>query len=150
MKKIVSLVLFSFCALLATGCVNTSLTSDVDPGVDLSSMNKFYVQKFSSDNRGIEVMIADRLNAMGKQASYGEEETPSEPVDVVVTYQDKWMWDITMYMLELSMDLRHPETNYKMATGKSYRTSLARKSPEEMVKEVLEKIFAAPAEGEGK
>ncbi len=99
-------------------------------------------------NRGIEAMIAAELNAMGKTATSGAAAKPVSPVDAVVTYQDKWMWDITMYMLELTIDLRSPETNYKFATGRSFRTSLARKSPEEMVAEVLGEIFSTESSGE--
>jgi hypothetical protein len=51
------------------------------------------------------------------------------------------MWDITMYMLELNVEIRDPRTDYILATGKSSRTSLARKSPEEMVEEVIGEIF---------
>jgi len=51
------------------------------------------------------------------------------------------MWDITMYMLELTITLRNPTNNFPMATGNSYHTSLTRKSPAEMVEEVLTNIF---------
>ena len=86
-------------------------------------------------------MIANELNSMGYQATSGVEQTSPIPVDAIVTYRDKWMWDITMYMLELNIDLRDPKTNYSFASGRSYRTSLARKSPEEMTEEVLVKIL---------
>ena len=62
-------------------------------------------------------------------------------VDSVVTYVDKWMWDITLYMLELTVTLREPINNQPLAVGNSYHTSLTRKSPEEMVDEVLGNIF---------
>ncbi|MDP2279487.1 MAG: hypothetical protein Q8K51_14830, partial [Nitrospirota bacterium] len=50
-------------------------------------------------------------------------------------------WDITMFMLELTITLRNPTNNFPMAVGNSYHTSLTRKSPEEMVEEVLTNIF---------
>lgn len=86
-------------------------------------------------------IIAAKLTNMGFEASSGTDSTPAKPVQAIVMYQDKWMWDLTMYMLELNIDFRDPETNYKFATGRSYRTSLARKSPEEMVEEVLNNMF---------
>jgi len=58
-----------------------------------------------------------------------------------VTYVDKWMWDITMYLLELTITIRDPQTDYPLANGNSYHTSLTRKSPPEMVDEVLGNIF---------
>jgi hypothetical protein len=62
-------------------------------------------------------------------------------VDALVTYKDKWMWDITMYMLELTITIRDPQNDYPLATGNSFHTSLTRKSPTEMVDEVVENIF---------
>jgi hypothetical protein len=62
-------------------------------------------------------------------------------VDAIVTYVDKWFWDITMYMLELTITLRDPKTDFPLATGNSYHTSMTRKSPEGMVDEVLTNIF---------
>ena len=147
MKRLLNLMQAGLVLALTVGCVNTELTSDIDPSADLVGLDTFYVAKFGPDNRGIEAMIAAEQNAMGKTATSGVDPKPPSPVDAVVTYEDKWMWDITMYMLELSIDLRDPETNYKFATGRSYRTSLARKSPEEMVAEVLGEMFGVATEG---
>lgn len=125
-----------------SGCVNTSLTSEIDPSIQLSDLNSFYVVHQPRDKRSIDQLIAKELTTLGKDATFGGTgPNPEKPVDAVITYEDKWMWDITMYLLELNIELRDPQTNYKFGNGKSYRTSLARKSPEEMVKEVLNKIF---------
>jgi len=148
MKRVIRFIQVGSVIALLSGCVSTSLTSDIDPSADLTSLQNFYVVKFESDGRGVEEKIAAELNAMGKNATSGTEPKSPSPVDAVVTYQDKWMWDMTMYMLELSIDFRDPETNYPFATGRSYRTSLARKSPEEMAKEVLGKIFEGQSSGE--
>ena len=147
MEKTLRILLVGFALVTLAGCVNTELVADIDPSADLTGLETFYVAKFDPDERGIEAIIAAELNRMGKTATSGLSPTPPSPVDAVVTYQDKWMWDITMYMIELSIDLRDPETNYKFATGRSYRTSLARKSPEEMAAEVLGEIFGVPVEG---
>jgi hypothetical protein len=47
-------------------------------------------------------------------------------------------------MLELTITLRDPKTNFPMAVGNSFHTSLTRKSSEEMVDEVLSNISNAP------
>ena len=133
--------IISFFLIYLTGCANTELISDVDPNKDLSGVVSFHVQKFEKDERGIEVIIANKLNDMGFKATHGSSKNVPLTAQAIVEYSDKWMWDITMYMLELNIDFRDPETNYKFATGRSYRTSLARKSPEEMVDEVLNEIF---------
>jgi hypothetical protein len=48
-------------------------------------------------------------------------------------------------MLELTVQFRNPSNNFPMATGNSFHTSLTRKSPPEMVDEVLTNIFNAQA-----
>ena len=148
MKIVTRVIQASLLLAMISGCVNTSLTSDVDPSADLTNLQSFYVVRLPADERGIEKIIESELNAMGKHAISGSDPEPPSPVDAVVTYEDKWMWDITMYMLELEIDLRDPDTNYEFATGRSYRTSLARKKPEEMVREVLANIFGAQPAGE--
>ena len=147
MIKTLRLLLAGILLASIAGCSTTELAADIDPSADLTGLETFYVAKFNPDERGIEAMIAAQLNAMGKTATSGIRPEPPSPVDAVVTYQDKWMWDITMYMIELTVELRDPETNYKFASGRSYRTSLARRSPEEMVAEVLGEIFGVPVEG---
>ena len=140
MKQISALALVLFVLLLTTGCAS-SLQAKKMPGTDLSKLKTFYVQKLAADGRGIEQVIANQLTYMGFTAANGAGETPSSPVDAIVTYQDKWMWDITMYMLQLSIQLRDPQTRMVLAIGDSMRTSLIRKSPEGMVDEVLTEIF---------
>ena len=140
MKQIAALTLALSVLLLTTGCAS-SLQAKKMPGTDLSKLKTFYVQKLAADGRGIEQVIANRLTYMGFTAASGASETPSSPVDAIVTYQDKWMWDITMYMLQLSIQLRDPQTRMVLAIGDSMRTSLIRKSPEGMVDEVLTEIF---------
>lgn len=126
--------------LLCTACVSNLQAKRV-PGADLSQLRTFYVQKLAADGRGVERLIADRLNLMGFRATYGQAETPSAPVDAIVTYQDKWMWDITMYMLQLDIQIRDPQTRMLLANGQAMHTSLIRKTPEGMVEEVLTEVF---------
>ena len=52
------------------------------------------------------------------------------------------MWDITLYLLELTVTLREPVHNQPLAVGNSYHTSLTRLSPQEMIEEVLSNILA--------
>jgi len=142
MVKVIRVALINLLAALSLGCVSTSLTSDVDPQVDLSSLESFLVVRFPPDDRGIENMIANALDKRGKAAVATDSKPDQVDADAVVTYEDKWMWDITMYMLELTIEIHDPRTDYVLATGVSYRTSLARTSPEEMVEEVIGEIFS--------
>jgi len=129
------IVLLSTLALLH-GCAINRATATVDQTTDLSKLKVFYVRKYSEDTRDTNVLIADKLREMGFNVS----ETEAD-VDAVVTYVDKWFWDITFYLLELTITLRDPKTDFPLATGNSIHTSLARKSPQGMVDEVLTNIF---------
>jgi len=140
MKPIALFTLVVSVLLLATGCAST-LEAKKMPGTDLSKLKTFYVQKLPADERGVEQLIAQRLTHMGFTATSGASDTPSSPVDATVTYQDKWMWDITMYMLQLDMQVRDPRSGMVLVSGQSIRTSLVRKDPEGMVEEVLTEMF---------
>ncbi len=139
--RIVAMVVVAAIAVLLSGCVVTQLKADVTPGTKLSEVKKLYVVKLPADQRGVDRMIADRLNVMGMKATNGEKSAMPDDVDAIVTYQDKWMWDITMYMLELNVQLRQPKTDMALASGHTLRTSLARKTPPELIQEVLDEIF---------
>ena len=146
-KTFLSLCLLLVAIFLNSGCAVNRATATLDPAVDLVGIDSIYVTKLAPDKRGVNLLIVDKLKSMGYNVSTGND-TPSD-VEVVVTYKDKWMWDFTMYMLELTVTIRDPKTNFPMASGNSYHTSLTRKSPEEMVSEVIDNIFKQGA-GDGK
>lgn len=129
------IVLLAVLALLH-GCAVNRATANVDPTTNLSSLMVFHVKKYSDDTRGTNVIIEDKLVEMGFRVSETE-----AGVDAIVTYVDKWFWDITFYMLELTITVRDSKTDFPLASGNSYHTSLSRKSPEGMVDEVLTNIF---------
>jgi hypothetical protein len=140
MKRYLAAIGVALVVGLSSGCM-TQLTSNVVPGTNLKALKRLHVIHLAADQHGVERLIADRLNAMGYQTTVGEKGTLPEDAQAVVTYQDKWMWDITMYMLELNVQIRQPKTDIALATGHSMRTSLVRSSPSEMVAEVLKDIY---------
>lgn len=123
---------------LLSGCANRA-TATLSPDVDLSTIKSIHVTKFPPDGRSINILITDKLKVMGYAVSTGEGK--KEGVDAIITYKDKWQWDLSMYMIELTITVRNPQTDFPLATGNSYHTSLTRKSPEAMVNEVLTNIF---------
>ena len=118
------------------GCAVNRATATVDQTTDLSALKVFYVEKYNKDTRDTNILIENKLMDMGFDVKKSQTD-----VDAVVTYTDKWIWDITMYMLELTITLRQPDSNFPLASGNSYHTSLTRKSAEGMVDEVLTNIF---------
>jgi hypothetical protein len=127
---------------ILTGCANTA-TATFYPDKDFVSADIVYVERLEADERDINQTIADNIANRGWVATTGEKGAAPDNTTILVTYIDKWMWDITMYMLELTITLRDPETRSAFASGNSMHTSLTRKSPEAMVDEVISNIIAA-------
>lgn len=136
---VTALFLVTVVFLISSGCAVNKATATIDPKTDLSKIKTLSVIPYESAAVEIAQLIERKLESMGYQVISGKN-TQTE-VDAVVTFKDKWMWDITTYMIELTIVIREPKTEYPLATGNSFHTSLTRKSPEEMVEEVLNNIF---------
>lgn len=136
-----TIAILAVTAVVLSGCAVNRATGNVDPSVDLPALKTMYVRRIPADE-GTYVLIADKLRTKGVVVSTGVE-LPPDNVDAVITYIDKWFWDITMYMLELTIVIRDPKTDFPLATGNSYHTSLTRLSPQEMVNEVIDNIYKA-------
>ncbi|MCD4677727.1 MAG: hypothetical protein K8S18_17280 [Desulfobacula sp.] len=139
MKKKRALIICLF--VILAGCSVVNLASIRMPGTDLGKLKKFYVEKLDSDNRYINKIIKDQLLNMGYEATTGSKNSIPKNIDAVVTYADRWMWDLSNYMIQLTIHIKAPDSDFVIGAGKSYRTSLDRKSPEFMVQEVIESIF---------
>lgn len=140
MKHFLTLgIILSLITALTTGCANRA-TGNVNSTTNLSALKTMYVKKVAEDERGINELIAEKLRSKGVAVTTGSEASPSG-VDAVVTYIDKWMWDITMYMIELTVTIRDPKTDFPLASGNSFHTSLTRLSPNNMCSEVIDNIY---------
>lgn len=121
------------------GCAVNRATATADDTLRWEGIKALHVKQLEGEDGSTKKLIADKLRASGFTVTADPE--PMGQPDAVVTYVDKWMWDITMYMIELTVTLRDPKTDYPMATGNSYHTSLTRKSQQEMVDDVVENIL---------
>ena len=142
MNVLIRLVIVGVCVSLA-GCAINRATGTFDPGQDIVGTDVFYVERFGPDNRDLHKTIADNLATRGYTVTYGQAGEAPDDATIIVTYVDKWMWDITMYMIELTITFRDPESGAAIGSGNSYHTSLTRLSPEQMIDEVLTNIFTA-------
>ncbi|SDY91931.1 hypothetical protein SAMN04515617_13013 [Collimonas sp. OK242] len=140
-KKIICTSLFLAVLSSLSGCAINRATASVTPGVDLKAMRTFYVVKSPKDENNVDQLIKDYLVKKGYSVTTGPELIPPYQADGVVTYIDKWFWDITMYMIELTINVRQPSNNFPVAVGNSYHTSLTRESPPQMVNEVMTNIY---------
>ena len=137
-------ILIAALLLSFTGCASVQVGGSLAPGASsqITKDSSFYVVKLAEDERGVELKIANHLQERGYKATSGTVNGKPDNVDVVVTYQDRWMWDMTMYMIRLNITLENGETSELLGSGESYRTSLARKSPETMIQEIFDEILS--------
>jgi len=140
LKRVIRL-LFAAAAvsLFASGCAVNRATATVDPSANLDKLRVVQVKKLDGEDGTIQKLIAGNLRKRGMEVT--EDSKAPEKLDAVVTYADKWMWDFTMYLLELTVTIRDPKSDFPLATGNSLHTSLTRLSPPEMVDEVMGNIF---------
>ncbi len=141
LAKLLPVILLLILTAFTTGCVNRA-TATLSKGADLSKIKSFYLIPGNEDKDNY-LIIQDNLKRRGYAVTTGPEMPLPYKTDAVVHYIDKWMWDITPYMLELTITFRDPINNYPLAVGNSLHTSLTRKSPEDMVEEVLSNMFNA-------
>jgi len=128
---------------VASGCSNRA-TATLQPGANLRGIKSYYVVHQPKDTHHIHELIRDRLIRDGLSAMAGPELAQGNyKAGSIITYVDRWMWDITLYLLELTVTLRDATNGFPLAVGNSYHTSLTRKSPEEMVDEVMTNILNA-------
>jgi hypothetical protein len=140
LRKFITLVaVLGLAASVLSGCAVNRATATVDPSADLRSKKTMHVVKLEEDGYDVNELITEKLRSMGYTVTTSKDK-PAE-VDAIVTYWDKWVWDITMYLLELTVTIRDPKNDFPLATGNSFHTSLTRKSPTEMVDEVVNNIF---------
>ncbi|WP_051937846.1 hypothetical protein [Ferriphaselus sp. R-1] len=131
----------ALCALtlLNTGCAVNRATASSDPTMNWSSIKSVHVAQLPGEDGSTKKLIAEKFRAKGFVVT-ADPEVAAQP-DALVTYVDKWMWDMTMYMIELTIVVRDPKSNFPLAQGNSYHTSLTRKSPAKMVDEVVDNIL---------
>jgi hypothetical protein len=130
-------------SLALSNCVHQNVRQ-VSPGFSesrIAASKTIYVRKHGEDDNKLGEEIAAQLQEMGYKASVGTSQSPIGKADATLTYTDHWMWDITMYMISLDMQLREPGSDMIIASAKTTRSSLVRKSQKEMVRETLTKLL---------
>ncbi|MEO0796491.1 MAG: hypothetical protein AAFX93_15080 [Verrucomicrobiota bacterium] len=139
MKRVFTVLFCLVGALLVlSGCANQS--GNVSTAATFGAQDFYYVETLPADKRGIDSIIAQSFRERGFKASAGPMGDVPPGATFVVSYEDRWMWDMTMYMTNLKIDIRN-RTGGTVAQAESFRPSLQRISPEAMVDETLDEIF---------
>lgn len=133
----------------ATGCVTNREHARIEPGRDIQTSDVFFVERTDDERRDLGQLIADNLSARGMTAKLGNGGSMPHETTILVTYKDRWSWDITMFLIEMSITLRDPLTREAFAIGTSYHTSMSRLNPVEMVEEIISNLIAADNDPDG-
>lgn len=144
LERLLSLAALAILALGLSNCSVHENTRQLSPSFSegkLASMRTFYVRKHADDDYGVGEDIATQLRQMGYSATAGSAQKSPRKVDGVISYMDRWVWDMTMYMLSLDLQVRDPGSDVILANAKTVRSSLIRKPQEEMARETLTKLL---------
>ena len=146
MLRLVAAVVVAAGLLLSnTGCAINRATATADPSLRWDGIKTLHVKSLEGEDGSVRKLIVEKFRTSGFAVTTDPE--PAGTPDALVTYRDRWMWDITMYLLELTISLHDPRTDVAVASGNSMHTSLTRKSAKEMVDEVVDNILKLSAAG---
>jgi hypothetical protein len=126
---------------LTTGCA--SFSSWKDPKVQLQQRKQFYVESELADGHNLHVTIAEELRTMGYNATSGYLTMIPADADTIVSFQSRWTWDFSTYLIELDMQIRDAKTGRILATVGYHRPGLGGTSTDDLIKRVLAEIIGA-------
>jgi hypothetical protein len=121
-----------------------SLKTERAPGVSVTDKRVFYVERHPEEDWGLHQILADEISMLGYQASAGEAGRQPSNADAIVTYNDKWWWDLSPYMLELNVRVLDANSRSLIVKTRNYRTSLFRRNPKTMARETIRATFGLP------
>lgn len=149
MSRTKSIVVALFLLLTSSACVTNREHARFDPERDIQPSDVFYVEQPRDDQRQLGQLIADNLSARGMVATAGPEDSAPAKSTILVTYEARWSWDITTFLIEMTITLRNSTTRDAFAIGSSYHTSMSRLNPVEMVDEIISNLVAADDDPDG-
>lgn len=126
-------------ALPVIGCVSSTAglpISVVEPEAT------YCVQLQPNDGRNLAESIAMRMNARARSAT-SSADCSGANADYLVTYTDRWQWDMRMYLRALRVEIRALDTEALAAYGESQQNSLGATGEnfETIIDRTLDEIF---------
>lgn len=141
--KLVRALLIAVLFFVAQGCVSS--TAGVSISNELSDA-RYCVELQSKDARKLSDTIAERISYTGRKA-VSAQDCSYRDTDYVVTYIDRWQWDMRMYMSALRIEIRRRNEDSLVGYGESQQSSLAATgdSFEDVIDRALGEIFGPKA-----
>ncbi len=110
-------------ACILMGCA-AGQTSGQPLMMDDKSLVVFYVAHQPKDGRDLHLTIANNLTQRGYRATSGKAGDEPPTATHLVSYIDHWAWDMRMFLADLRLEVRDPETGAILAYGQSVQNSL--------------------------
>lgn len=126
--------------LLSAGCASNYAWKD--PKVDLLKRKHFFVESELSDSHQLHIAIAEQLNEMGYHATSGYLTMMPKDADVLVSFNSRWTWDFTNYLIELNIQVRDPVNGKILASAGYHRPGIGGTSTKELIHRTLVTILA--------
>jgi hypothetical protein len=123
---------------LLAGCAASSGWKD--PKANFQQRKLFYVEEELADGHHLDALIAQELRAIGYDASSGYLTMMPKEADTLVSYQSRWTWDFTTYLIELDIKIRDVKTGKILATDSYHRPGLGGTDTDALVRRVLAKL----------
>ena len=117
--------LIAILALVATagGCVGNSSGQMTLPEAT-ARQSAYFVERHARDERDLASTIAERMRARGLSAVAGTATDRKPEHSYVVTYVDRWFWDMRMYLADLRIEVRDAKDQSIVGYGQSSQSSL--------------------------
>jgi hypothetical protein len=130
-------------ALALVGCVGNTSGQLALPK-EQAQAGTYFVQRHDKDSRDLAATIAHAMQARGMKATSGNATEKPKDAAYVVTYVDKWMWDMRMYLYDLRIDLRDARDDSILGYGQSMQSSLKAmgRTHEDVINIALDQLFA--------
>ncbi len=109
-------------ALFAVACAGKSATPLSEAARSGGAV--FWVENHGSDARNLEEIIANALRLRGLEASGGQQSARPADFDFLVTYVDRWSWDMRTFLAKISINVEDATSGQIVATSESHQDSL--------------------------
>jgi hypothetical protein len=129
-------------ALSLGGCVGNA-SGQLSLPREQAEASTYFVQRHAKDTRDLASGIADSMRTRGLKATAGIESDRPADAAFVVTYVDRWIWDMRMYLADLRIEVRDAKDQSIVGFGQSSQSSLKAmgQTHADIVETALDQLF---------
>ena len=140
LRNALATLVLIFAATSLSGCIATR-SGQLSVAPEVAGKGVYYVEQSEKDSRNLSELIAARMQARGLNAKAGPAAPPE--ANYVVTYVDRWAWDMRMYLRDMRIEVRDAKDRSIVGFGDSSQSSLAAmgKSFGDVIDIALDELF---------